>query len=89
MLPSSWLDQAHGIGTIKVLQDATAIAALWDNQVQRQVFVLDSLQFWNYWVTDARWHYFLRGENTSLNLNKMDEQSTLSEKKNVNGEHNE
>ena len=86
MLPCSWIDQAHKTGTIKVLQDTIALAALRCTQVQQQISVLASPQFWNYLVNDARWHYFLKGENTSLNLNKLNEQSTLSEKNNVNGE---
>ena len=61
VLPSSWIDQAQKIGTIKVLQDAIALAALWDIQVEQQISLLASPQFWNYRVTDARRHHFFRG----------------------------
>ena len=70
MLPGSWMDQAHRMGTAKVLQDAVAIAALRNTQVQQQISVLTSLQFWNYRVTDDRWHDIFEGRNKLLNLDK-------------------
>ena len=89
MLPGSWIDQDHKIGTIKVLPDAIELTALRDTQVQQQISVLAPPQFWNYRVTDSRWRQCFEGENKSFNLYKMAERSTLSEKSNVNGEQNE
>ena len=62
MLHYNWLDEAHKAGTVKVLQDAAALATLRDTEVQRQISVLKTPQFWSYVGSSARWRNSFEGE---------------------------
>ena len=62
VLSCNWLDQAHKVGTTKVLQDAATITALWDTEVQLQISVLRVPHFWSYVSNSARWFHCLKGE---------------------------
>ena len=73
-LSCNWLDQAYKVGIIKVLQDAVALTALQDMEVQQQISNLRNPKLWPYVGTNTRRHYSLMGEksmNTGQNLTKQ------------------
>ena len=67
--PCNWLNQAHKVGTVKVLHDATAIAASEDDKVQKQIFVLRTPYFWSSIDSNSSGYHSFKGEK-SLNSSK-------------------
>ena len=83
VLICNWLNQPHKVGTVKVLEDATVITAIWDIEVQQQIFILGTYQLWSYVSNHTRWRQSLNGEKVLNTRETMDRKEKDSQNQRI------